>query len=798
MSNPPASWIHARGGEGAQLSLVADAYDGVKSAVHKVEDAATSAAHKAEDAASSLAGEVLNDAGALATKAKTGLKDAFNSVTTAASKELASLTNSSAIQEVKSVASSLGIVNSAIAETTQQDNLVQSGDNRWTTKDNKFSIETVDKLQNQSETDALWAKFDADIRAHTPKRKDSPPSDATSEECRLEKPAKTEPPYLDFTSLLSALPKTKQTQPCEVPADKPAEKPGDKPVDKHALEYIDAAGNHVHVEVQPGQATYQSFNGDKLVTSAVQTADRAMLWHGGNTFTLDIKGQKLEMTNGQLKILQTQQSANIELVSGQTIIRAGDTIELKDASGKVFEQIKTGTITFGGLPVFGSQEEMKRATDDRIGKATEAETYLAKDGTVRIVAANGAVLDVNKDGRIMIHTKDGHIFVIGTDKKMYVEKDGKFIAITEWGGDDKTTVDGDGNITGSIFGYVNGVLHFAQANLDVKEQVLRFRDQMNRKVKVELNHNPAEQPPGQSAAGEPEQPAGSSGQQVGTGAPAETAGQPQATAAGIKIDVDRLGTFSGTANNDIVTTTLTNGETFQADIRHPSVSNKFVTVKLDEIDVNDPNDPTKKSAIIKANNDVLTDGGDGPKLFHDGSMQLDERTTFGADGMVRSGDWVYSRDPSYYTSYSDDRQRESMRLNEPKALAALAGAAQSASASAQGAASDVYNKAQGGIVTMSDIGKLNSSLADITMLLNQLSGNGGTAAAELESMLGLLSQTLDFAAPKAAAAQVAIDRGERSPFLIKEIEDSTGGRTPDQAAMRILAGYSRHIQTLVQ
>lgn len=45
----------------------------------------------------------------------------------------------------------------------------------------------------------------------------------------------------------------------------------------------------------------------------------------------------------------------------------------------------------------------------------------------------------------------------------------------------------------------------------------------------------------------------------------------------------------------------------------------------------------------------------------------------------------------------------------------------------------------------------------------------------------------DSCKPKAAAAQVSIDRGEGSPFIIKEIEDSAGGRNPDQAAPRVLA-----------
>jgi hypothetical protein len=781
LSKPAAGRIHARGGRGAQLSFVGDAYEGAKSVLHKAEDAATSAAHKVGDAAGKLADEVANDVGSLAGQAKDGLKTAFNAVTTAADHELSALGNSFAVQEVKSVASSLGIVNSSITETTKADNLVQAGDNRWTTKDNRFSIQTVDKLEHQADTDALWAKFDADVRARTPKGKDSSASDSDKEACRADKSAKPDPAYLDFTSLLSGLDKTnKKPQPC------------DAPVDKHGLEYIDAQGNHVHVEVTPGQATYQAFDGDKLVTSAVQTADHATLFHGGQTFNLDIKGQKLEMNSDQVNVLQTKEFAEVKLKTGQTIIRKGDTIELQDESGKVVEQIKANSITFGGVPVFGTQEDMKKATDGRIGKATEAETYVAKDGTARIVAANGDVLDVNRDGRIMIHDKDGHVFVIGTDKKMYVQVDGKFIPITEWRGDGKTHVDGDGNAQSEGFGYFNGVLRFAQASLDVHEQVLRFRDQLNRKVKVQLAHDPDEHPAGGSPAGEPEKPgepskpAGGSDKPAGGSTTGTTAEKPHESHAGVTVEVEGVGTLKATAGSDDVTTTLPSGETFHATMgAQPSLSNKYVTVKSDEIDVPDPDDPNRKPTIIKPNGDVFTDGGDGPRLYHDGSMQLDSRTSFSADGVVRSGDWVFSRNPSYYSSY-DERLRNLIHSNEPRTMAVLAGAAQSASASAQGAASEVYNKAQGGIVTMADIGKLNSSIADISMLLNQLGGNTCAAAGELQAMLGVLSQTLDFATPKAAAAQVAIDRGERSPFIIKEIEDNTGGRSPDQAAMRIL------------
>jgi hypothetical protein len=176
----------------------------------------------------------------------------------------------------------------------------------------------------------------------------------------------------------------------------------------------------------------------------------------------------------------------------------------------------------------------------------------------------------------------------------------------------------------------------------------------------------------------------------------------------------------------------------------------------------------RKDTIVTANNTVKFDGGDGPILNSNGSMKLDEQTFVDSHGHVSSGSWSASAGTSERTSPIET-------------------SVATTSSNAAAAALNVYGRAACGMVTLSDIGALNQSLADISSLMSQLMAQGrGDLMGELQSACSAVVEAINFATPKAQAAQIAMDHGITSPFIIKEIEDGSSGRTPTQAANNVL------------
>jgi hypothetical protein len=236
---------------------------------------------------------------------------------------------------------------------------------------------------------------------------------------------------------------------------------------------------------------------------------------------------------------------------------------------------------------------------------------------------------------------------------------------------------------------------------------------------------------------------------------------------GVRINTARTQVV---AAGDNVTTTTQEGQ--------PVSDYNFKTqeLKTPEVTQNLRTNETTINAtgtVVKENNEVDW-GKNGPKLHADLSIQVDEKTFISANGEVTSGSWKASANFGGFVA------------NPQAASAESAGrtTATTAAASAQ----SIYNKAQSGIVTMSDIGALNVGLGDVTAAISMLIAKGGDPSiiGELNRSYLKILDTINFALPKAQAAQIAQDKGVTSAFLLKQIEDGSYGNDPHKAAQKVL------------
>lgn len=145
-------------------------------------------------------------------------------------------------------------------------------------------------------------------------------------------------------------------------------------------------------------------------------------------------------------------------------------------------------------------------------------------------------------------------------------------------------------------------------------------------------------------------------------------------------------------------------------------------------------------------------GGRGPTLYNDGSVRVDDRTTVSASGSVHSE-------------------------------ASAEGKASSAANDGAAKAANVYGKALGGTVRTSDVAALSGALGDVVGLMGTVLP-GSVAYARLMVSYNQICSAINFATPKAHAAEVAISKGVTDETSIKHVQDNLLGATAEQAVER--------------
>ncbi len=164
---------------------------------------------------------------------------------------------------------------------------------------------------------------------------------------------------------------------------------------------------------------------------------------------------------------------------------------------------------------------------------------------------------------------------------------------------------------------------------------------------------------------------------------------------------------------------------------------------------------TPESLTVKATGTVIRPSGviefgGGPVLFADGSVKVDDRTFIGADCSVRSDCGAEGK----ASSVAND------------------GAAKAAG---------VYGKALSGIVRSADVAALSGALGDVVGLIGTVLP-GSTAYARLMVSYSQICSAINFATPKAHAAELAISKGIGDETSLKHVEDNTLSASPEQAA----------------
>lgn len=202
---------------------------------------------------------------------------------------------------------------------------------------------------------------------------------------------------------------------------------------------------------------------------------------------------------------------------------------------------------------------------------------------------------------------------------------------------------------------------------------------------------------------------------------------------------------NGTDGHVVVQDTKDPEKKFEIDLETHSIETEHFT-------------DTRQGLIAKAtgtsidrNGDVRFGGG-GPVLFNDGSVKVDERTTIGANGSVHCN-----------------------AAAECKAASVADGGASKAA--------DVYGKALGGIVRSADVAALNGALGDVVGLMGTVLP-GSIAYARLMVSYNQICNAINFATPKAHAAEVAISRGVSDETSLKHVEDNIMAATAEQAVER--------------
>jgi hypothetical protein len=656
------------------------------------------------------------------------IKDSLNVLGTTLTNPMQTLTNAvgltgEASTVVKNISSLAMLTNPVgLAALT----LTKVSDGHWLSGDKTIAVQQVDSFKGNKSADAFdtaWAAYD----------KQNPGSKPAAE--RAGSKNETTPQSLDFSPEIYI----SNIKPA---ADRSADK-GAETTTATSRDYTNANGEQVKVTANNGEIKYNATKDGKVVTEASQTADASTISHRGATATLDTKAGRLEFSNDQLKLLQQDGRAVIELGQRKIIKDASGAIKLFDSHGRLLQALSVGQLIIGadndihmfnaGTNLTDKARENKTAQVDGEAAADAkppVNVFMTTAGDLLAELPDGSTMQRRKeDGNVMMRLASGQVVLVEAGSgHVQILRDGKFEPLTS--GTDEADKAKEALIAGGI--QVSGqTIAFQGGALDLKHQSIAWRGANNEHKHIDLS-------------------------------------QTAPDAAGSQVTVKtETQTVVATGTNEVKTTDA-DGNKYDTDLTKGDVRTPEVYVAPQEIRAKQ-NDG--QEVIISKENEVAFDGGKGPRLHRNGSQDLDEQTSTDSTGHVRSGSWS--------GSFAGAAMAQRAQLET---------AATNTSMNARNNANCVYGKAAGGMVTFSDISALNSELGDVSAMINQLAAAGATdLIGELQNSCAALIETINFATPKAAACQIAMERGITSPSMIKQIEDGTYGRSPEQAVNVVMA-----------
>jgi hypothetical protein len=421
---------------------------------------------------------------------------------------------------------------------------------------------------------------------------------------------------------------------------------------------------------------------------------------------------------------------------------ASGAIKLFDSHGRLLQALSVGQLLIGadndihmynaGTNLTAKVRESKtaQAADPAAEAKSPVNVFMTTAGDLLAELPDGSTMQRRKeDGNVMMRLASGQVVLVEAGSgNVLILHDGKFEALVS-GSEEAKKAQAALNAGGIEL--ADNKIAFQGGALDLTHQTIAWRGPNNQRKHIDLS---------------------------------QTA--PDAAGSTVTVKTDTQ-TVVATGTNQIQTTD-TDGNKYDTNLTKGDVRTPEVYVAPAEIRAKQ-NDG--KEVIIKSNNEVEFDGGKGPKLHKDGSMKLDEQTSTDSTGHVHSGSWS--------GSFAGAAGAERAHLET---------AATNTSMNARNNANNVYSKAAGGMVTFNDISALNSELGDVSAMINQLAAAGATdLIGDLQNSCAALIETINFATPKAAACQIAMDKGITSPSVIKQIEDGTYGRSPEQAVSAVLA-----------
>lgn len=487
-------------------------------------------------------------------------------------------------------------------------------------------------------------------------------------------------------------------------------------------EYTNASGEKVKVHAENGAVNFQTTKDGKVVTQATQTEERSTLGHYNETANLDRKTGVLAVTSEEIKLLQNTATADITRNNGEHVVRKGNEYTVLDAAGKLLRSMDEDKVRVGNDVTMLAAGADLTQAGGAHDGSDQTRVLTANDGRSVAYLPGGAQVDLRQDRTALIKFANNEVIAYEGTGKLSILKDGKFVPIEGSRQFAAVAQATAGALQEAGMKLDDGKIQFSQGEINVREGRMNWRTDCNEHRSVDLNDN---------KGGVTVKTEGQTVQGVGDTVTAETKG-----ASPMKMDLGKQ---------------TVDTEEFHMDANETRIHHQG-----------------RKDTIVSANNTVKFDGGDGPILNSNGSMKLDEQTFVDSRGHVSSGSWSASAGTSERAS-------------------SIETSIGTTSSNAAAAALNIYGRAACGMVTLSDIGALNQSLADISGLMSQLMAAGrGDLMGELQSACSAVVEAINFATPKAQAAQVAMDQGITSPFIIKAIEDGSIGRTPNQAANNVL------------
>jgi hypothetical protein len=401
-----------------------------------------------------------------------------------------------------------------------------------------------------------------------------------------------------------------------------------------------------------------------------------------------------------VKILQQQGNQQIFLPQGLRLEKKDGQLELYSPSGTLLQRLAKDALIIEDDVALVQGFDLQKASED-MDQSLIRVLISSTDNSALARLPGGIDIEVRSDNSAVIRTDTGEVLLVDEDRKVYIFENGKFVPLPG-GKHGRVNVDEAGTVSIGKLKISDRDITFDGGNINLNDQSIKFHNGSKGQRSVQLG-------------------------QQSKGVCVVTTNQ------------------TVSAFNEAVKTIMNaqSGEPAQQwslDLAKKSFESRDVYVGMDETRIKHADG--RADTIIKADNTVIFEGARGPILHRDGSMRFDEQTYVDSRGNVTSGDWHAA------TAYSGTRTDSNQSNN------GIENAAAQTASHASSAAMSVYGKASAGVVTMSDIDALSQSLGDVTALISQLSAAGRMdLAAQLQNARGIIIQAINFALPKAQAAQ---------------------------------------------